>query len=204
MIVMILQPKFNIGDAVFLAHSHMEQKKLPCPDCLGTNHWAAKSPAGTEYSFACPRCNSRYSSQDNLSLFYSSFEPAATNLTIGSIQFNSENERSKYQYMCVETGVGSGSVYHEADIFKDREAALEAAKIQCSIKNSDEGSLPKKTYDKALSVCDYQLLEGVQREDRESSRRMSYKLHDFIQSIKDCTNMSEIKEVLQDHDGDQS
>ena len=102
-------PKFAVGDKVWAAGTTGTKHSKPCPDCLGTEVWETTSPAGTEYTFARPRCSASYMHDRNLSLNYFQYEPNVTRLTIGSVQTNTARQPA-VQYMCVETGVGSGQI----------------------------------------------------------------------------------------------
>lgn len=151
-----IETKYNIGDTVFHACTMTEQKKHPCPDCLGSRKWKAVSPAGTEYEFACPRCSTSYLSDRDIALDYVEYVPSVLTRTIGSVRFDSGRDDHPVEYMCVETGVGSGSIYSETDLYPTREEAMEAALAKAKKANTSVEWVAK-LYDKSLRISDYQL-----------------------------------------------
>lgn len=168
----IIETKYNIGDVVWLATTNVEQRIAPCPDCLGTKVWKATSPAGTDYEFPCPRCATNSSIQE-LSLKYCTYVPDVQKRTIGSVRHDTrhwvgqnENEQDQYQpiteYMCHETGIGSGSVYKECTLFPDEASALiEAEKLaQEANERSHKSDQQDKRYPDRLVVAAYQLREA--------------------------------------------
>ena len=152
---MKMESAFSVGDGVFYAGITRKQEQLDCPDCLGEKRWTVTSPAGGEYQFNCPRCAATYMSDRSLSLSYQSFVPCVQSLTIGSVRYESENG---CKYMCKETGVGSGTVYDEKDLFPTEDEALEIAKIK-AYKNNKTNQICVEQYNAALRVCDFQLHE---------------------------------------------
>lgn len=133
-------PKYAIGDRVYFVSTNLTHKRLPCPDCLGSKKWRVVSPAGIECSTDCPRCKRMFS--DLPSLDVPCYESCVRSLTIGSIQINTADyDGEPVKYMCVETGVGSGSVYKEsalfadgteAGIYADAKVAAETAVVQAA------------------------------------------------------------------------
>lgn len=119
-------PKFALGDRVFFASTLPSTEKLPCPDCLETGKWTVRSPAGAEAEVTCPRCDGRKY------LPLRSFAPTTSLLTIGKITAatsSSFSDDSLVQYMCQETGVGSGSIYNEDRLFATEEEAQRVAEL---------------------------------------------------------------------------
>ena len=192
--------KYNIGDKVWHATTQATMKHHPCPDCLGTGKWKAVSPAGHEYTFACPRCNTRYMSNHDLSLKYTTFEPTAQQLTIGSIRTNSHTptyERA-VEYMCQETGVGGGSVYGEDVFFDTEESALKEAQRMADAANAGGVDWVKKQYDKSLDISDYQLDDGRDRVIQRHLDNLGYRFRDCLDSIESCETMEEVQEVIKE------
>lgn len=196
-----LTTKYSVGDVVYFAATNAERKRHPCPDCLGTTKWKATSPAGGEYEFACPRCAAQYNSERDLMLDYSAFVPYVTKLTIGSIQVNTA--KGAYdegaRYMCVETGIGSGSVYDEARLFSTEVDATAAAQAIADGQNVSTDWVVK-LYDKTLKVSDYQLENAALKQAADAklaARSMLYGLGDLFQQIKDASDKDEIIEAVE-------
>ena len=154
------QPKFKIGQVVYLATTDRTIKKLACPDCLGSKVWIAKSPAGLEVELPCPRCQRGYFSSDtNMpSLDYPVVVPVVRALTIGSITAKTHpyNDREAVEYMCCETGIGSGSIYYEWRLHETAEAAKAASEFLASEAQSDLDARPEslKTVKFSSWTCD--------------------------------------------------
>lgn len=198
-----LTTKYSIGDIVYRAYTTTERKQHPCPDCLGSRKWKATSPAGVEYEFRCPRCAASYSSDHDLSLWYTASTPAVQKLTIGSIQVNTAPSfnREGNQYMCQETGIGSGSVYYESDLHETEEEALLAAKVQADLNNKTVEWIVK-TYNKALEISDYELESAklkLAKNQRLDNSSMLYGLGDLFERIGEAATKDEILEAVDDY-----
>lgn len=199
----VIETKYSVDDVVYYAGLTTERKQHPCPDCKGERKWKATSPAGSEYVFSCPRCRTRYSSHDELRLDYTAYVPCVSRLTIGSVQFNSARGSwdSGARYMCVETGVGGGSVYDEAKLFPTEAAAIEAAEAEAAVKNSTEEWIVK-LYDRSLEVSDYQLENAALKDasDAQSrARSMLWNLNDLFASIAEADGRDAILELIDDY-----
>jgi hypothetical protein len=139
---MIPTPKYSIGQTVFSASIRKVREDLPCPDCLGSREWTARSPAGTEIKTACPRCSVRFGSTDSeLSLERWVYTPLVSRLTVGSVRIDTNDLKHPVEYMCVETGVGSGQVHHEERLFADQAGATEYATF---LANDGNAAQPKR------------------------------------------------------------
>ena len=199
----VIETKYSVGDVVFHAGLTTERKQHPCPDCKGERKWKAVSPAGSEFSFGCPRCNTRFSSFDDLKLDYTAHVPSIQRLTIGSVQFNSAKESwdSGARYMCLETGVGSGQVYQEANLYATEAEALEAAEAEAAVKNRETEWIVK-LYNKTLEISDYQLESAALREasDAQSkARSMLWNLQDLFAGIEEADGKDAILELIDDY-----
>lgn len=134
---MPFQTKYNIGDKVFAASVKQSSRKLDCPDCLGTKVWSVTTPAGYTFTTPCPRCSDRYGLMHTKlpSLTVSEYVPEVRELTIGSIRLDT-NQVEMVEYMCHETGVGSGAIWREGQLLPDRGAAELTAKVLASEANA--------------------------------------------------------------------
>lgn len=129
-------PVFALGQTVYLASTTNERGTWPCPDCHDAKFLPMTTKAGEEIEVHCPRCNTSGGIRDLPSLNYVKVTASVRKLTIGSIRTNTappEIHHSAVEYMCDETGVGSGSVYHEDKLYATREEAEHAAeKLQAA------------------------------------------------------------------------
>ena len=196
----MLAVKYNLGDVVYYASSHITNKKHPCPDCMGSRVWMAVSPAGQEYSFGCPRCSARYQGDKNASLNYSYYEPLVEKRTIGSVQTNTADE-NPVRYMCVETGVGSGTVYNQSMLFPDEDSALLAATIQAKQRNAETKWIVEQ-YKGTLELSDYQLSDARDKGAVKAAEERFERVRYFAEDILQASNMDEVKEIHEKHFGE--
>lgn len=198
--------KYSIGDVVFFASTVTQTKQHPCPDCLGTKAWKAISPAGTEYEFSCPRCSARYNGKDELRLDYSQYVPSVQRLTIGSIRHDSAGKHwgeagRTTEYMCRETGVGSGSIYDEDRLFLTEEDATFAAQAMADQQNVTVDWIVQR-YNRTLDISDYQLSNVDMKLAAEAKSRASsmlWNLTDLFEKIAEADGKDEILEAVDDY-----
>lgn len=190
----IIETKFSIGDTVYLSRINTVIKQRDCPDCMGSKKWKATSPAGVEYDFTCPRCSSRYQSNNDLSLKYSQYVPLSEKMTVGSVRTNSHEEKSP-TYMCIETGVGSGSVYAECDLFHTEEEALKDAKNKADIANINTDWITVQ-FNKTLDLSDYEMTSAERRANQHENQVYWDRLRTFFDKIDYCESADEIKSAI--------
>lgn len=117
----MIQPKFQIGQKVICVRVNWLEEKVPCPDCLGKTKWRIITPAGEEWEHDCNTCRNGWYSTGVVSDYRDRVKKEI--LTIGSIRIDTADKDRPISYMCVETGVGSGSVYDEQNMFATDEEA---------------------------------------------------------------------------------
>lgn len=196
----VLTTKYDMGQRVWRAHTTIEQKQHPCPDCLGTREWEVASPAGGAFKVECPRCAAGYQAERDLSLKYAWAEAAATPLTIGQIKASTEKGDewdSGNRYMCLETGIGSGSVYPEASLFETEAEALAAAQVKADATNAKADHWIAQQYDKSLKFSDYQLRDArIASADR---RRISaeVRIGMLLDDLADAETVEDVRERVE-------
>lgn len=198
-----LTTKYSVGDIVFRAGTTSKRRQHPCPDCKGARKWKAISPAGGEYEFSCPRCAASYNSDRDLTLDYSAFVPTVERLTIGSIQVNTapSSYDSGNRYMCRETGVGSGSIYCETDLFETEDAATLAAEQIASRQNATVDWVVK-LYNKSLSISDYQIENAALKlaaQEKSRARSMLWNLGGLFGRIEEADDKDAIFEAVREY-----
>ena len=117
-----LKPRYAIGDRVYHPQVLHSPARVTCPDCLGSKCWSATLPCGDTLDISCPTCTHGYEVRGTIS----SYEATGRidTLTIGSIRTNTAGrDDSKVEYMCSETGIGTGSVWAESKLYPTRESA---------------------------------------------------------------------------------
>lgn len=114
---MIITTKYNIGDRVWIGMTRWTDKSVKCPECR-YGYIEITLTTGEKALARCPRCYGR-SYKSNFD-----FNPIVQQVTIGSVRYDSyAKEDERFSYMCVETGVGSGSIWYEPNIFCTKEEA---------------------------------------------------------------------------------
>jgi hypothetical protein len=152
---MMPTPKFSIGDRAYSVSTQTIYERLPCPDCLGSRIWKAVSPAGTECTVDCPRCVQRWS--DIPSLDIPVVKSFVRSLTIGSIRIDTHEQEHPVEYMCDETGVGSGRIHYESRLFATEAEAQVAADAEATTQTAAVQSTPAATKAKHFSVLSIKL-----------------------------------------------
>lgn len=184
-----IETKYQIGDVVFCGTTERKTLQHPCPDCLGSRKWKVVSPAGGEHEFACPRCSARYHSNTDLRLDYQSAQPRVYKRTIGSVRYHSKGEWGdvgpSVEYMCHETGVGSGSCYKEAALHATEAEALALAQTEADAINADLHA-PISQYSKTLELSDYQIGIAASHANSVLSREYCAKVERFGGKIQDA------------------
>jgi len=194
-----LTTKFSIGDTVYYATTFVATKQHPCPDCLGSRQWKATSPAGDEFEFSCPRCTWSYQSNNDLNLKYAAHEASVVKLTIGQVRAYDGGDREETEYMCVETGVGSGSIYYESKLFETEQAARAAGEALAAINNSKIEWVVKR-YNRSLDLSDYHFLAAAKKgeDDRENMRRIRMQI--LLEDMREAKDMEDVRMVLESFD----
>ena len=117
---MILETKYGLGDVVYPVYSDTKRIRIPCTGCTTTGKISLDD--GTEV--CCPRCRGQGHKSEYGPIEYT----VGRELRIGQVRARATE--GKYQsgsdeptYMCVESGIGSGAVHYERQLFPTREAA---------------------------------------------------------------------------------
>jgi len=128
---MQLDTKFNLGDIVVPIRQRYETVGDPCPECEGTGR-AALLKGGT---VRCPNRECRSGL-----IHHTAIRPwkPSTDFTsaIGKVDAeryaDARQGTSRTTYMIEATGVGSGTLWSEADLF----ATVEDAQAECDRRNA--------------------------------------------------------------------
>lgn len=115
-------PKYKIGDVVYSARRLRLIKTKQCPDCLGQLKWTVTAPSGETWECQCGTCLRGWASTGKVEFW--EVDGLIEPLTIGSVRIDTAASPGEIiEYMCVETGVGSGTVWREARLHATREEA---------------------------------------------------------------------------------
>jgi len=120
----IIETKHSMGDKVFYGSCAYQDEYIECPDCQGTKKWEVHFPDGEILEVKCQTCTRGYETTGTLKI--QNHNPSVKILTVGEVGF----EDGQGRYMCNETGVGSGNVYYDKNLFKTHAEAMEFAKAE--------------------------------------------------------------------------
>jgi len=200
-------PKFNIGQKVFGAYTKQIQEKLPCPDCLGSKEWKIITPTGKEHKCACQRCSPCFTNHDIPSLTRTIYVPAVERRTIGSVRIDTHDEHP-VSYMCNETGVGSGNIYYEKDLFETEESALIVAKMKAAGLTTESDQTPQALETRHFSS--FKFADAENELNRKSLWRAWHRYEnlrddiiDVIGEKADESDSSEVKLIREKMDWDE-
>lgn len=126
-------PKFAIGDVVWRASSDWNATQIPCPDCLGDKHWMVRTPAGENFLTFCRTCWHGFDGCCGTVSQYD-YTPQVRRLTVGLVTTRQSDVKTVIQYMCEETGIGSGTVWNEESVFSTEKEARVYADRQAQAK----------------------------------------------------------------------
>lgn len=153
---MNITTKFDLGQTVYAVHRGMESLRDECPLCGDTD----RVTLTTGQVVMCPE---RYSGSHR-SVIQRWWPWTIRNTgTVGQVRVeltapgfgydeDEESVKRRRQYMLIETGVGSGSLYNECDLF----ASKEEAEAACAERNAeDDGCQPAPAWNgpNACKAC---------------------------------------------------
>jgi hypothetical protein len=129
------QPKYGIGQSVYIAETSRTSTPIPCPDCLALGTWTVTTPAGGSVEVDCLRCKGRNAYWSELpALELPAYQPSTRLLTVGSVRIDTGADIDRQiEYMCVETGIGSGTLWAESDLYATESEALDAATMRARV-----------------------------------------------------------------------
>lgn len=201
----VIETKFSVGDVVFCATTTLEKRQHPCPDCLGSREWEVHSPGGGVFKVTCPRCSQNYMDNSDLSLDYVAHAPRVQRLTLGSIEVNTNKSTWNQgpRYMAHETGIGSGQVYTEDDLFVSEEDAHAMATVKATLANAEQKGTAFQSRSRTARFCDYQLKDAsIEAANSEKSRAL-YKIGDLISDIEDAETLDDVRRSVRRFRGEE-
>lgn len=198
-------PKYSIGQTVWHPTIAQTVEPLPCPDCFGSKKWAVTTPAGLEMETPCQRCSARYTSGvgDLPKPERIVFKAGTERLTVGGIRAGTQG-MSHYggngiEYMCRETGIGSGSVYTEDKLHETEEAALTVATIQAAEKTEQVAALPDQMKARTLDNLTIECAVAKEAHSSKWSAWFAYRhlAEDVAEAIKPGVSAAEKVEAVE-------
>ena len=121
---MIIKTKFSIGDKVYFIGYETKQVKNTCNVCKGSGKIEIENE-----TFNCPKCHGRkYTIETEKQKWRIVESVYKIGLVRPTIRVDGKD---KTEYMMIETGIGSGSIYYEDDLFK----SIKEAQKECDKRN---------------------------------------------------------------------
>lgn len=190
---MVIEVKYQKGQLVYGCDIDRQLRRLPCPDCLGTQKWEAKTPAGETLEFSCPRCTGwRHAKVPEVWIC----QPLIRKLTIGTIRVDT-GDNGGNSYMCEETGIGSGRIWSESDLFDSEDAALRAGEVRAAL--ADNSPQNKEQYNAASLAASCTYTSDKIREEESRRRKYQFQAEDAAQVVFDKTlDDAEVRVRLRD------
>ena len=102
---------------------------------------------------------------------------------------------SPVSYMCHETGVGSGSIYDERNLFPTKEEAIAFAQAEADEENAKTEWVVAQDKD-SLEVSDYQLMAAEKFADDRLAKRSLEKLKDVLSELQEADDMEAVRRIL--------
>lgn len=201
----VLAPKYAIGQTIFSPRTKSERRKHDCPDCLGSQQWKTISPAGTEHTVKCPRCQGGYWGDglgDKIpSLDFTHYEPEVVEMQITGYCVN-EYGSGKVKYSSAINGSSSYS-FDEGDIITARETAEMIAKHKALEANEKEAATIEAIRARVFSslTIDDARLEVF----RSQLWNAHYHLGNIMSELRDLLDANEgtseekLRELISDH-----
>jgi hypothetical protein len=126
---LIIETKYNFGDVVYTIEKITSTKWEECSVCCGKGEIEL-----SHKKYSCPECGKRYRSVGGNHIYTGHrWKVHYLPKTIGRISAEVYAPNSQYRsrnkdditYMCEETGVGSGTVWYQCDLYETLEKAQE-------------------------------------------------------------------------------
>jgi hypothetical protein len=127
---MKIETKFDLGQDVWLVKEFPKHMTISCPGCEGRGDITLADGTTSH----CPKC---YGNKTQVRVDPADWHVTGP-MTIGNVrvslfgvQSGEDEHEDERMYMCRETGIGSGTLWREPDLFATREEAeAEAGKRQ--------------------------------------------------------------------------
>ena len=186
-------PKFRIGDEVWNASSDYVATQIQCPDCKGEKVWWIMTPAGEEFETHCRTCWHGYDGCYGTISEYD-YVPKVRRMTIGMVNTRQSDLQAEIQYMCIETGIGFGSLWDEDCLFETETEACIYAETQAEIKRGrNEESITQEN--KRQREKDHLIMEPNPRKVLEDEVN---RLKEQVKTLKRKPLKSKVKKTLEE------
>ena len=133
---MRIETKYSLGDKVWKINQAMPKVWEPCTFCEGHERPQSTLADPTEIvgldgkKRCCPDCMGYGGQNNRLELEWR----VTGELTIGLVEYRFRKGETKESYMCIETGVGGGSIHYVDTLYPSEKEA----QAECDERNKDE------------------------------------------------------------------
>lgn len=117
---MRIETAYGVGDVVWRVRTWRRRTSRLCEVCGGAGR---VSVPGSMYKALCPEPSCDYGA---VHVAETELLGEVTRLTIGQVRIERTATEAKNEYMAYETGVGSGQVHSESDLYPSRSEAERA------------------------------------------------------------------------------
>jgi hypothetical protein len=121
--------RFSLGDSVFVISDSRAWKLGDCPTCDKTGKIMVSGE-----QFVCPKCEGRKEIRNYKRRWYVDRQDIVGQIRVVA----NRDELTVIEAMLVSSGVGSGGVLDERNLFATRDEATE----ECDRRNADHGDAP--------------------------------------------------------------
>ena len=129
---MNITSKYNLGQKVFAGGCMWHSVPVTCEHCNGSG-MVTVSTALESYDVPCPYCEQDMWGQKSKGYTNAyDFHTYVHSLTIGEVRVEISNTKHDAEYMCEETGVGSGTLHDEKNLFETYEEAKAHGEAQAA------------------------------------------------------------------------
>lgn len=124
---MQINTKFNLNDYVYPIVCGGEEIWIPCTTCDGSGIVKIKN---SDREFQCPDC---YGNKGRNEWTTNGWHLSNYKSQVGLIRTETDKNKSKTNYMLKATGIGSGTIWKEDDLFSSKEEAQK----ECDLRNEN-------------------------------------------------------------------
>ena len=122
-----MESKYNLNDRIFTISNYRRTEQVQCPDCEGKGFLISQ----VNREVGCPGC---YGRTTVTAVVCDGWNVSDKVITVGRICMTIRNDDREEEYMCYETGIGSGTSYRIRNIFPTEEEA----QAECDRRNLEE------------------------------------------------------------------
>jgi hypothetical protein len=135
---MKIETKFNLGQLVYPIAQRPGEKFVKCETCLGIGEIIINA---TGKERICPDCYGRRGSTEYQALEWNVCNEYASHIGKVNIELYDDEykDKNRYAYMISATGIGSGTIWYEENLFASREEA----QAECDLRNNESPQMEK-------------------------------------------------------------